>query len=102
MTWYKFWKKSGPMQIYAEDYFYLPKEDYPSSANIKSECESWAESMPGGHNTRYSYGFKKIKLPPKEKLEKMLESAQEEAENARQKILLIKKQLEKVVQHTNA
>jgi hypothetical protein len=94
MSWYKFWKKAGPMQILTEDYFFLPKEDYPSKDNIKSECESWAESMPGGHNTHYSYGFKKVKLPPREKLEKMLESAQEEAENVRQKILLIKKQLE--------
>ena len=97
MSWYKFWKKSGPMAHYAEDYLYLPKEDYPSQEAIKLRCEDWAEAMPGGHNTHYSYGFKKINLPPKEKLERMLQSAIVNQEEAEKRVLFLKKQLEKII-----
>lgn len=97
MSWYKFWKKAGPMAHYTENYFYLPKEDYPSEEDIKLKCEDWAEAMPGGHNTHYSYGFKKVKLPPKEKLEKLLESAMANLEEAEKRVLFLKKQLEKII-----
>lgn len=72
MSWYKFWKRAGPMQIYSEDYVWLLGQHYPNEENIKLECESWAESTPGGHNTHYKYGYNQITNPPKEVIRRKL------------------------------
>lgn len=74
MSWYQFWKKSGPMQLLTEKYVWLDDKIYTGEKAIHGECEYWAESMPGGHNTHYTYGYKKIQHPPKEKLEDMIKS----------------------------
>ena len=71
MSWYKFWKKSGPMRGLNEEYFWWDRRAYPNNS-IKSVCERWAEKMPGGHNTHYTYGFREICSPPREVLEEMI------------------------------
>lgn len=72
MSWYRFWKKSGPMQGLSEEYIWLPKEVYPTQQTILKHCEYLAERMPRGHETMYEYGFTKINSPPREVLEKMI------------------------------
>ena len=98
MSWYKFWKKSGPMQIYAESYFFLSKEDYPTKESVKLECENWAEGMPGGHNTRYTYGFTRVRLPPRETLEKMLEHTKTDADSIARNIAFLEGEIQRLKQ----
>lgn len=72
MVWYRFWKKSGPAGILDERYLWLDKEAYPKKEDVEAECGCWAERIPGGHNSHYSYGFEEISNPPKSVLEKMV------------------------------
>ena len=74
MKWYRFWKKVHGYNC-GEDYQEFPK-DYIEE-QIKSECERWAEKIPGGHNSYYTYGFESIKLPPKEWLNKQIKNHKE-------------------------
>ena len=62
--WYKFWKKSGPMQSYDESYKLL--EDHDSEDVVKSKVERWAETVGGGFNTHYSYGWERVEVPPED------------------------------------
>ena len=71
-TWYKFWKKSGPMQAYIETYTLLEDRMYPSANSIKAEVEHWATTVGGGFNTHYTYGFERVDKPPKEWLEQQI------------------------------
>ncbi len=64
------------MQGLDETYVWLDKTIYPTEKAVKGECEYWADKMPGGHNTHYSYGYKKVRNPPKNVLEKMIERAE--------------------------
>jgi hypothetical protein len=73
MTWYRFWKKSGPMGGLDETYRYY--DEKPSKDMLETDCGSWAEAMPGGHNTHYSYGFGPINAPPIDWLLKKLQSS---------------------------
>jgi len=67
MPWYRFWK--SVQQCTIEDYFWIDSKD---TKYIKQKCETWAEAKPGGHNTGYSAGFKKVRTPPLEWLESEL------------------------------
>lgn len=98
MGWYKFWKKSGPMQGLDEKYVWLDKESYPTKESVKSECENWAERIPGGHNSHYSFGFRKIKLPPKNVLEQMIEHKKEEITNKRKELKFLEYNLNEIKQ----
>jgi hypothetical protein len=71
MSWYKFWKKSGPMQGLSKEYLWIDKKLYPDKS-VELACARWAEKMPGGHNTHYTYGFREVGSPPREVLEKMI------------------------------
>lgn len=73
MTWYLFWKKSGPMGGLDETYRYY--DEKPSKDMLETDCGNWAEAMPGGHNTHYSYGFKLVDCPPLEVLQKRLKGS---------------------------
>jgi len=72
MKWYKFWKKSGPNQGLTEDYIEVNDDWYPDTKSVRDLCESWAETVGGGFNTHYSYGFEEIKFPPKDWLIKKI------------------------------
>jgi hypothetical protein len=96
MSWYKFWKKSGPMQIRTEDYLFLEEENYPTRENIKNECERWADAIPGGHNSHYSYGFRKVKTPPREILEKMLSDVKREENSLLEERTFLETELKKL------
>jgi len=74
MKWYKFWKKSGPNQTLTESYVEVNDEWYPTDNDVKYVCEDWAETVGGGFNTHYSYGFKEVKLPPKNWLKKKIKN----------------------------
>ena len=82
--WIKYWKKSGPNQSLDETYVHYKSETKEST--IKYDVEEWAERMPGGHNTSYSYGWKDIEVPPKEWLEKHIKYIQEEIANLHNKL----------------
>ena len=92
-VWYRFWKKSGPMVILTERYFLLDKKTFPDEEAIKYECEDWAERMPGGHNTRYSYGFTKVKHPPKEVLKNIIKERKDKIKMERKYLGLLEKTL---------
>lgn len=97
MVWYKFWKKSGPMQALNEKYIWLDKEVYSTRESVAEECESWAESIPGGHNTHYSFGFIKIiKAPPKSVLENMIKHKKEEISSKKKELEFLKQSLEEI------
>ncbi len=70
MTWYRFWKKSGPMQGLSEGYVFY--SDKVPELRVEGDCERWAGRMPGGHETYWRYGFQKIRNPPKSILQKMI------------------------------
>ncbi|MFH1174377.1 MAG: hypothetical protein V1725_04545 [archaeon] len=74
MSWYKFWKRSGPAGILDEDYKWIADNDHLTEESIKYACEYWSEHVGGGFNTHYRYGFEKVDVPPKEVLEKKIES----------------------------
>ncbi|MBI5064754.1 hypothetical protein HZA97_00830 [Candidatus Woesearchaeota archaeon] len=95
MTWYKFWKKSGPNAFLDETYVWLDKEIYKTKDSIKGECEYWADRMPGGHNTHYSYGYKQVRHPPKSVLEKMIENTEENLKSKQEHIKFLKETLNK-------
>jgi hypothetical protein len=80
MPWYRFWKKSGPMAGLDETFRHYDEE--PSKDGLEENCEHWAEAMPGGHNTHYSYGFQKVSAPPLEFLQKRMESSMALRESA--------------------
>jgi hypothetical protein len=65
--WVKFWKKSGPNGSLDETYEYysndLPKEDRDNET-FESDSEDWAETVGGGFNTHYEWGWKKVQYPP--------------------------------------
>ena len=63
MRWYRFWKKSGPNQNYNEDYKLLEDFQYNDEENLKLKAEDWAETVGGGFNTHYSYGWERIETP---------------------------------------
>jgi len=71
-VWYKFWKKSGPMQGLDDDYFLLDEKYWPTEEDVKLKCESRAGEVGGGFNTHYSYGFEKVDKPPKEWIDKRI------------------------------
>jgi hypothetical protein len=89
MAWYKFWKKSGPMQMLDEKYVWLAREIYLNKESIKCECENWAENIPGGHNTKYSYGFKKVACPPKNVLENLIANEKLSLKNQKYNLKLL-------------
>jgi len=69
--WYRFWKKSGPMQFLTEDYKLYPAEyDFET---VESCAEHWATQIGGGFNTHYKYGLEEIEKPPKEWMDKEIE-----------------------------
>jgi len=72
MVWYLFWKMSGPAMSLTESYQWLERASYSRDADVRLLCERWAEELPGGHNTHYSFGFEAVPRPPKEALERMI------------------------------
>jgi hypothetical protein len=78
MFWYRFWKKSGPMAGYDETYRYY--DEKPSTEELKCDSEQWAEDMPGGHNSSYTWGFKKVDYPPVELLAERLKRLEHQKE----------------------
>ena len=82
--WVKYWKKSGPNQSLDEKYIHYKNEIHTSV--IKYDVELWAERIPGGHNTSYSYGWEDIEVPPKEWLEKHIKYIKEDIEEIKQKL----------------
>jgi len=73
MSWYRFWKKSGPMAGLDETFRHY--DEKPSIDRLKMDCEDWAEAMPGGHETHYSYGHQLVDAPPLEWLQKKLKGS---------------------------
>ena len=69
--WYYFWKRSGPTGGLTESY---SLRDPKYEEFINEELEDWASRVGGGFNTSYKYGFKEVKEPPKEWIEKEIES----------------------------
>lgn len=86
MKWYKFWKKSGPNQSYLEDFIELNEKWYETEEDIKGKCEEWAETVGGGFNTHYSYGFIEINKPPDEWLLKEIKKLSKRIEDAKKDI----------------
>ena len=84
MKWYRFWKK---VQGYNAGEDYREFKDDATEKFIKEECEYWAESVPGGSNVGYRYGFEVIEKPPKEYIIKEIDSI-------RRSIAGLQKQLE--------
>lgn len=84
MAWYKFWKRSGPMQGLSEKYFWF--ESKMNKESLKFRCESWADSIGGGHNTYYTYGFKRVNHPPIGELEIMIRIEKEEIKNRKKQL----------------
>lgn len=90
------------MAGYDETYRYYDKR--PSNEELKCDSEQWAENMPGGHNSSYTWGFKKIDYPPVEflaerlkRLEHQKETVMDETED---KIKFYKKEIEKAQELT--
>ena len=100
MTWYRFWKKSGPMAHLAEAYVWLDGKEYKGKKEkeneLESQCEKWAEAMPGGYNTRYSYGFQTVKAPPKKILEKMVEDEERRILEKSKHLELLRREYKKI------
>ena len=91
MVWYRFWKKSGPMQGLRETYRYF--EEDQNKKTLKTWAEEWADRMPGGHNTSYNYGWEKVEVPPKEWLETQIKYIGGEIGKIRDKIVVYKREL---------
>ena len=94
MTWYKFWKRSGPAGILREDYLWLDKESHPDEDSIRAECEHWAEKIPGGHNTLYRFGFQKVVNPPLSVLEKMIKKEKDSIQDHKHYLNFLQQTLE--------
>lgn len=96
MVWYKFWKKSGPPGTLSEEYTWLDKESYPNKKAILLECEYWAKSIPGGHNTSYTYGFEEIAHPPLSALEEMISNEKEDIKSHRKYLKFLQQVLKDI------
>jgi regulator of sigma D len=61
MKWYRFWKTVRGYNS-GESYEKFSNE---STEDIKDACESWVDSISGGHNFSYSCAFEQVEKPPK-------------------------------------
>lgn len=99
MVWYRFWKTVHG-HLNGEKYVHysneeLKDENFYDEEYFKCEAESWADSIPGGENAGFSYGFEKVKSPPKEWLMKRIKAETMNIEYLKEKIELYKKELKK-------
>lgn len=85
-SWYRFWK-TVQGHLTSEDYFLLDNEIYAKESTIKAECEQWADTDPGGHNTSYRYGFEKVDTPPSDWLERRIYYDMEDVKDLTLKVM---------------
>jgi hypothetical protein len=86
MSWYKFWKRSGPAGFLDEQYKWYDDKYYPTKKSVLAECEYWAGRVGGGFNTHYSYGFEQVNFPPKSVLEKMIKAVKDGEEGSKKRL----------------
>ena len=98
--WYKFWKKvQGHVSeeyFVHEDLFGDDASYQPDEKSLKAQCEYWAERMPGGHNTHYSYGFQEVSNPPVKKLEEMIKTEKRVIKGSQERLELLAETLKKI------
>jgi len=97
--WFKFWKKSGPNESYIETYKVVDMTDVKKvdeEKTVKCEVASWAETVGGGFNSHYSYGFERVIAPPLAWLEKEKGRIERNIEWEQGKLALVKREISKI------
>ena len=78
-----------------QKYFWFDSAEL-GKGSLKYYCEEWAESIGGGHNTYYRYGFKRVKHPPIGELEKMIRAEKEGIKACKKQLDILYETLNKI------